>query len=114
MAMESLGDKELKLILLIGFLLFLPIAYYLNREYDLILKTHHADKWGELRRTSFFFTIQEGIINMKFIIYKEYLELNDPELNRICKLIRFYSLLYIFFFLIIIFLKAVCSMQLIF
>ena len=102
MAIAMVDIEGIRLIFIIGVLLFSPAFYYLQRKFILIMKTRYPDKWEELGKPSLWFnTMQQGTRMMKFFIHKEYLELKDPELTKICQLDRSLSFIYIVFFLII-------------
>jgi hypothetical protein len=79
----------------------LALSVYLQH----VLRRHHEQTWIALGRPSLVLnnTITNGFAVLRFLWRKDYLELDDPRLTRLCTFILFYQVGYVALFIVTIF-----------
>ena len=80
-------------LLAAGFLGYLVATTGLLR----LLRTRHEQTWFALGRPSLFCqnTVSNGFAILRFLWRKDYLELDDPQLTRLCTFLLVYQVAYL-------------------
>jgi len=96
-------------ILFITFMLYTIGGFFLAHKLLLLLKENHFEKWKELGSPTLVMnnSIKNNLAMWAFIKNKEYLELNDPWLTKMCQSVRIYGIIYLLFFILIVFLTGI-------
>ncbi len=77
------------------------IGFVLHNRFLQMLRANHIETWLRLGSPTLFLnnSIKNGLEVQQFLWKREYLDLNDPDVTKLCSFLRIYSIAYIIFFI---------------